>query len=156
MKIRTLLYTNTVLDENSYLEDYKDHLEERNMTEKELPLGEYISDCILSDWENFCIDLEHCENNVECVIVGTLGLWNGRKTIIPTKCKTIDSAISKCVGGSDYVTIRQINGHIELECSHHDSTNTFHIYLLNDKGINTKRGDLSKKHYHKAIQGYIF
>ena len=51
------------------------------------------------------------------------------------------------------ITIKKVNGHLEITQVHHDGTNHFEIHLLNDKGIKaSERADLSNKCYHKAIK----
>lgn len=89
------------------------------------------------------------------VILGTLGLWNGRHEIEPCVCSDIEKAINKCIGKADDFCIKQEKGYIFVDAYHHDGTNNFIIKLLNDKGINTKKGDLSKKYYHKRFKGYL-
>ena len=130
-----------------YEEDYNEFVKETNsnityydftMQESEISIQE-----LFNDFE---------EITGSCVVCGTLGLWNGTKEIIPTRFSTLEQAVRKCI--SDYYSfkIEQVNGHLEISSYHHDGTNNFIVYLLNDKGENTINGDLNNRRYHKAIK----
>lgn len=77
-------------------------------------------------------------NNLQNVVVtGYFGAWDGRKEIIPCKCKDIAEAISKCCnisGGwaADVYFETDDNGVQELYVgvSHHDGTCRYKISLL--------------------------
>ena len=97
-------------------------------------------------------------NNYPCVIFGSLGLWDGRKEIMPVKEYNLVKAIKRCIRDKNIedFKIYQVDGHIKVEAIHHDGNNIFYIHILNNKGINCKNGDLSKKCYHKSINGYLY
>ena len=67
------------------------------------------------------------------IFFGTLGLWDGRHAggKIGTFEELYESAISDC----GYVKMYDNNGHLFLECSHHDGTNFFEIKELTPAGI---------------------
>ena len=107
--------------------------------------GEYLN----SEWIDLLDNIKYSKyGNIPCVVVGTLGLWNGRKDIYPTKCDDLVSA-------SNVIVILN-NGCIEVNAMHHDGTNCFEIHLLNKLGIDTMGADLTKPCYYRQICGYLF
>jgi hypothetical protein len=85
------------------------------------------------EWE----DCEYCIKKIDkkigkvCVI-GNLGLWSGKREIVPTFKDSLLSAIYSCLKDCDYCKIEYIK---EKKCfkvkgSHHDGTNVFEIYCL--------------------------
>ena len=115
--------------------------------------GEYLN----TEWTDLLDNIKYSKyGNIPCVIVGTLGLWNGRKDIYPTKCDDLVSAINKCAGSASNVIVILNNGCIEVNAMHHDGTNCFEIHLLNKLGIDTMGADLTKPCYYRQISGYLF
>jgi hypothetical protein len=115
--------------------------------------GEYLN----SEWTDLLDNIKYSKyGNIPCVVVGTLGLWNGRKDIYPTKCDDLVSAINKCAGSASNVIVILNNGYIEVNAMHHDGTNCFEIHLLNKLGIDTMGADLTKPCYYRQISGYLF
>lgn len=115
--------------------------------------GEYLN----TEWTDLLDNIKYSKyGNIPCVVVGTLGLWNGRKNIYPTKCDDLVTAINKCAGSASNVIVILNNGCIEVNAKHHDGTNCFEIHLLNKLGIDTMGADLTKPCYHRKISGYLF
>ncbi len=115
--------------------------------------GEYLN----TEWTDLLDNIKYSKyGNTPCVVVGTLGLWNGRKDIYPTKCDDLVSAINKCAGSASNVIVTLNNGCIEVNAIHHDGTNCFEIHLLNKLGIDTMGADLTKPCYYRQISGYLF
>lgn len=112
---------------------------------------DWVSDALRDQYDNLRRQIERVFPYEECVVVGSVGLWYGRRDIEATKVRSVWDAIEKCCRSCE-VVINQVNGHFEIEASHHDGTNWFEIYLLNDKGVYTQNGDLSNRRYHKAIK----
>ena len=109
-----------------------------------------------SEIENFFDNIRYSSiKHEKVVILGTLGLWDGKHEIEPFVCDDIEKAINKCICKADDYIIKQENGFVLVESYHHDGINEFMIKLLNEKGINTTNGDLSKKYYHKRFKGYL-
>lgn len=167
-RIKVTYYDNYNYDLDMYRKNYQ---EENELTDEDMSevsddnIYDFLNGQLEAEWHYFCDNLEHSENNdTPCVILGTLGLWSGRKTIVPVVCVDLQTAINKCIASNDYVSIKQNCGHLEVNSVHHDGTNTFEIYLLNERGINAhnrlENGDgnanLENKCYHKAIKGYLF
>lgn len=154
-KNETLLLTNFAGDYDWFVKE----LIEEGIEENSNEMYERIDQEIESEIDSFWGNLKYSKyNNNKCVIVGSLGLWNGRRGIVPTVCESVSKAIEKCFDGNfeKYVTVKQVNGHLEVTVAHHDGTNYFSIHLLNEKGKATENGDLSNRRYHKAIKGFIF
>lgn len=167
-KIEITLFSNRDYDFDEYKEYYKENLE---LTDEEMEdvsderIWNYISDCKAIEFNALLINLKHGDYaDCPCVIMGSLGLWNGRHEIYATPTNDFEEAIRKCVKDCDYIEVCQVGGHIEVSASHHDGTNHFEIHLLNNKGIDAKyrlemfygKANLANKCYHKAIHGYIF
>lgn len=119
-------------------------MEANGLNKEQCSLLDFIHFSLEWDYEDLESNITFSDSNVECVIVGYVQLWTGKREIVPVKCDTLWEAIQKAVG------------HIEVSAIHHDGTNRFSIHLLNEKGINTINGNLNKSCYHKAINGYIF
>lgn len=94
--------------------------------------------------ENFEVDMENikcCEQyKVKVVIEGRLGLWWGHPEIAAESLDSVYDAIQRCIQGSDAIDVDVWfdDGHIEVNCHHHDGTNHFEIYAITEKG-NKKR-----------------
>jgi hypothetical protein len=147
------LYNNYGYNVEDYRDAYIDHCDDLGINvEDEIPV-DFIEDMLDEDWfdlfENLYINNIY---NDECVVIGTLGLWSGRKQIIPTREDTLAVAIKHCCHNCDLNIIKIIDGHIEITSTHHDGNNHFEIYLLNRKGQNTLEADLTKSCYHRKIK----
>lgn len=68
------------------------------------------------------------------VINGTLGLWDGKKTIRPTMSDNIKTALYSCGGCGEVEKIWVEGNSICVKVSHHDGTNFFTINLLTPLG----------------------
>ena len=166
-KIEITLFNNYDYDFEEYKELYQDcyDLTDEEMAEvADDDIYNYLWECLESEWEDLSLNLSYSKFDKPCVVLGSLGLWNGNKSIVPVVCDNVSSAIDKCVNGCDYIEVRQVCGHIEVSAIHHDGTNTFEIHLLNGKGISAMerikygdgKADLSCRCYHKAIKGYVY
>lgn len=132
------------------LQDEFNELITNNILPKCYPLEQWLTEREDSDWTDF---LEELRDFGECVILGTLGLWQRRCEIVPERYGTIVGAIIKCSQNYDYIKVELVDGHLELSVSHHDGTNNFCIFLLNKKGQNAgETADLSKSCYHAKIK----
>lgn len=158
MAKQTIIKEMTLYNDYDYnVEDYRDkYLDYCDCNgidvEDEIPM-DFIHHTFDEEWFGLFDNLEKNKNNTECVVLGSLGLWNGRKDIIPTREKTLADAISKCAGGCDYASVKIVDGHIEIKGIHHDGTNEFEIHILNKLGQKTMGADLTKECYHCKIKG---
>lgn len=123
-----------VLFDSNAERSYDDYIEFCEMNDIE-PQGEEM-ECLQSmDYDDFITNIKHCVyNRQKWAVEGTLGLWNGRKDIVPKVFDNLLEAISACIGSCDYVKIIKNYSKIEVEASHHDGTNRFTLRCLSDLG----------------------
>lgn len=124
------------------------------------------------DLEVLLTNLTYSKMNEEPVIItGTLGMWNGMKSIYPMLVESenyepnqgkgrfmnpaIVKAIYKCINGMDDFKIEHINGSIIVYGYHHDGTNTLRINKLSKKGKITAL-NAHKKGKTIDIKSYTF
>lgn len=93
---------------------------------------EYVTDMQIMYWNDMCDQLPE----IPVIVTGTLGLWNGRHTIIPEKFDTILEAVKKCTGNADEIKIVMENGVLIVHSEHHDGVNVYYIQKLTSAGIN--------------------
>jgi hypothetical protein len=166
--IQATYYDNYNVDFDAYKAYYQEcyeYTDEEMEDVNERDIWDYINDCLSMEWDDMKANITHStKNNDYCVIVGSVGTWQGKRGIEPLTCNNVWDAIRLCCNDMDYSIVKQINGHIEVTAIHHDGRNTFDIYLLNAKGIHAMKNlnqgwgkaNLSNRTYHKAIQGYLF
>lgn len=63
--------------------------------------------------------------NTDLIITGTLGLWSGRKEIVPVEACSVYDAIMRCCKNCDDCVVEYDNGYIKIKANHHDGTNSF-------------------------------
>lgn len=75
---------------------------------------------------------EFIRENGPMLVVGSLGLWYGncRGGKLCEDFRDLSGVWEDC----DYIKIWDENGHLYIECSHHDGTNSFECKLLTEKG----------------------
>lgn len=107
-------------------------------------------------WDDFMSELDDYEynNDTECVVIGSVGRWNGRFNIETTYFDTLKDAILKCISECDYYTITVEDGVIHITAKHHDGANEFEIRRLTKLGIEAyeeeygfDQNDLKHKEY---------
>ena len=113
------------------------------------------------DFDDLITNLNYSPiKNKMCVIVGSVGTWRGRFEIEPYFCKDIETAIQKCVEGCEIRSIIRKGNHIEVNVYHHDGSNSFNIFVLNDLGETRYRnnGEVSIHNSQNTfkIPKYIF
>ena len=90
-----------------------------------------------TDVDDFFGNLRYSKyNNKPCIIVGTLGLWDGRHDIYPTYQNSIEDAISNCIEHADDYKIYIDDDTLKVSVYHHDGSNHFSILVLSKKGEN--------------------
>ena len=147
------LYNDYDYNAEQYRDAYLEHCDFLGIdVEDEVP-AEFIQNILDDEWFALLYDrLENNPYNTDCVVLGTLGLWNGKKQIVPTREKTLMEAIKNCCRGCDYNRIKIVDGHIEVTSAHHDGTNVFEIHILNKRGQKSIYPDLTKSCYHLKIK----
>ena len=149
----TTLYNDYDYNIEDYRNTYLNHCDANGIdVEDDVPM-EFIQNILDEEWFSLLYDiLENNPYNVDCVVLGTLGLWNGKKQIVPTREKTLMEAIKNCCRCCDYNRIDIVDGHIEVKSVHHDGTNVFEIHILNKRGQKSIYPDLTKSCYHLKIK----
>lgn len=160
----------TYFDNFNYNEDeFKYYFMKDNEIEDEKDvdmnaLYDYIAEELDFQWRTLIEQINFSEySDTPCVVVGSVKRWCGSGTICPEVFSDIESAINKCVSNMDYVTIRQVNGHLSVVTHDHDGGRTLEIHLLNDRGLKAMErieegygvADLGNRTYHKAIKGFL-
>lgn len=85
--------------------------------------------------DDFNDQIKHADKEHEgYLIVGTLGLWNGKKDIYPEYYSDLTKAYQKCINSADDVIVKLIDGALEISAMHHDGTNGLYIKALTRKG----------------------
>ena len=113
---------------------------------------EFIQNILDDEWFDLFDNLDSNIYNDECVVIGSLGLWNGRKDINPTREDTLAEAIKHCCHNCDYSRIEIVDGYVEVTSAHHDGTNVFEIHILNKRGQKSIYPDLTKSCYYRKIK----
>ena len=147
------LYNDYDYNVEDYRDTYLNHCDANGIdVEDDVPM-EFIQNILDEEWFSLLYDrLEFNPYNTDCVILGTLGLWNGKKQIVPTREKTLMEAIKNCCRDCDYNRIDIVDGHIEVTSAHHDGTNVYEIHVLNKRGQKSIYPDLTKSCYHLKIK----
>lgn len=83
-------------------------------------------------WDDFKEEFENFMDGHVFVLQGEIGTWRGQMA----GGFTFDSfsELSKAWEDCDYLKIYDENGHLYIECSHHDGTNFYEVRKLTEKG----------------------
>ena len=153
------------LDNGYDYESYKEYCEEED-EEPSSPYSweylEWVADMTECDKGDLLDNIENSGNNGRCVITGRLGLWDKRPTIKEVVCDSLVDAIERC-DTEDYVEVYEDeeNECVQVRAIHHDGTNIFLIYPINEE----KAGNLSNEEieedddpmqYTKKYPKYIY
>lgn len=111
-------------------------------------------------YEDFWNNINYSKyNKIPCIIIGKLGLWNGKKDIVPVKTDNLFSAIKRCITISiEDIVVKQNGNVIEVNCYHHDGINYFEIRFLTKLGYNKKNftnEDIANKKYVRQNINWI-
>lgn len=141
----TLADTDTwynMLSDNDCIAEY---MEENGIEDKDdINKAEFTDWCVEQANENYYQDLDGLSSAVieydkPCLLMGSVGMWCGCKTIFPLYFDCLDDAVARATRDSDYndvkITYNGEKGIIEIECSHHDGTNCFEVHLISAKGF---------------------
>lgn len=116
-------------------EDYKNNFMDDLEIEEE-DIEEAIINYINQDWDCFIDEITYNKlGTLECVITGSLGLWDGRHTIQPVNA-ILTQCITKCLNESNEVEIYEIDGELKIDAYHHDGINRFTINLESGLPLN--------------------
>ena len=141
------LYDNHNINYTEWFKAFKEHCMDNDIDHTQYDEdSEYFLNWLYNslsmDWDDLMTNIKYDkDNNVDCVVVGSLGLWDGRHDIDTKHFSTLDRAINTCVSGCDYIVITENEGVIHIKGIHHDGTNNFEIHKLNDKGYDAHCDD---------------
>lgn len=132
-------------------EDYKKDMLECYMDTRNLDIEDYVDE---EDFEDYCRDCwdeyfkddfgsgisnTSCSkiNDDEYVVIGELGLWDGKHKIVPTEFNSLVGAVHGCLGRDtdDFEIMEDRYGNLKMNCYHHDGCNRFTIKRKTDKGL---------------------
>jgi len=84
------------------------------------------------DWDEESAELKKFIDKDYFLIVGTFGSWRGALPSgkLVRSYNDLSGAWRQC----DYINIYDENGHLYIECSHHDGTNHYEVKRLTTKG----------------------
>lgn len=149
------LFDNTNINYDEYYNEFIEFCEENDIDYTKYPIDSYkfyewVHETISMEYNDFMTELKYDEdNNVECVVLGYVGRWNGTFEIAPHKFCDLKTALEKCIGNCDYFKFTAENGIINVISIHHDASNHFTIHKLNKRGIYINDTDkLYKEYYH--------
>ena len=152
------LFDNYNINYNEWYQEFQEWCDDNNIDktlfdEDSDTFHNWLHDTLNIYYEDLMINIKHSKENTECIVLGSIGRWNGRFEIAVTKFNTLKDAIRECVCNMDYVIIKNNNGVIEVTGIHHDGRNTFEIHRLNNKGCDIINEDnLYKPCYHKKYK----
>lgn len=152
-----VLYNDYDYNLDEWKEAYTEWAEDNDITinvKNDSDFYDWLHNQMEMDWEDLLSNIKYSKiANNECVTLGDLGLWYGRRDTIPTRVNNLIDAINKCCYNVEMIKVTlKTEGYIEVIGVHHDGTNYFEIYLLNKLGCNTDGADLTKECYHKKIK----
>lgn len=139
--------------------DYKEWCEDNNEKYDEndtYAFYEWESQMEQWDFEDM---LDNCKysklKDNAVVIVGSLGLWYGRRDITPTKCENFADAIYKCMGGcAEIQEVVKKGNRIDVTTAHHDGRNYYSIFFLTEIGADRldRNGTISVKNRENIMK----
>lgn len=157
------LYDNYDINYTEWFEAFKEYcmdndIDHTQYNEDSERFIDWLHDSLSMDWDDLMTNIKYDKNNnVDCVVVGSLGLWNGRHDIDAKHFPTLDKAINTCVSGCDCIIITENEGVINIKGIHHDGTNNFEIHKLNEKGYDAHCDDKElndEKYFDKFNFGF--
>lgn len=150
-----VIYDNHNVNYDDWYEDFKDWCYDNNCSNfigDDEKFHNWVWNTLNMYWDDFIYNLQHDkDNNVDCVVTGKVGRWNGNFDIVATHFATLEKAIYACIKDCDYITITQTeDGAIDVWAAHHDGSHSFTIHKLNERGYDAKcdeDNDLNNEKY---------
>jgi hypothetical protein len=156
MEKEKVLLDNRNIDYNIWYESYVEYCNDFNkevFSDNSEDFFNWLNKSLNDEFDDFISNLEYSDENVECIVLGSLGLWYGRVEV-QKRFNTLKDAIYACLSECDYYTITEENGIINVLSSHHDGTNSFSIYKLNKRAERVNDDNiekLSNTYYHSIF-----
>lgn len=116
-------------------DEYVEYCKENDIEQQGQDSEEYYD--FVSEQRN--LEFEYLYYNSESnsdywIITGSVGLWCGRRGIMPTMVYGLWESISKCLGRCDDLKVVKRGNVIEVVAYHHDGRNHFEIRALTELG----------------------
>jgi hypothetical protein len=113
------------------------------------------------DFEDLIVNLKYSAYGKNSVmVVGTLGLWYGKRDIEPTYFENVEKAIYACISNCELQSVERVGNTIEIVVAHHDGRNCFTLVFLSDKGheryMRNGKVSLNNRENIKKIGDFIF
>ena len=137
-KARTI-YNNYDLRETYPDEEIKEQLIENGIAEEDITLDMLWQERYILDSFAWVDERERLEDfflnkGNKWMLFGEVGRWNGVYKA-GTLFETFDDFFSDATKDCDYINFYDENGHLYLNCIHHDGTCHYEIKEVTDKGI---------------------
>ena len=84
--------------------------------------------------DDFFTNLKYNDYQQPCVVIGSVGRWNGTFEIEQTRCDDLSDAINKCWLGCDDIIVTKRHSVIDVVALHHDGRCNFEVRLLSGLG----------------------
>lgn len=130
---RQILFSNESLEITDELR--KEFFESMGHEGTDEEINEYYAEYI----DDFLANMQYAKDKdgndlwgAKVVISGTLGLWDGKKTIVPEVAKDFEHALWLCIDNADYCKVYKEYSKIIIEATHHDGTNVFTLQFLTE------------------------
>lgn len=130
---REVLFSNEPFEVTDELR--ADFFEDRGYKGTDEEISEYYEE----DIRDFLASMQYAKDKdgndlwgTKVVISGTLGLWDGTKTIVPEVARNFERALMACIDGCCYCTIYKEFSKVIIEATHHDGTNVFTLQFLTE------------------------
>ena len=149
------IYDNCDINYTEWFEEFKEYCQDKDIDATQYDeysdkFHQWIYDMLSMDWDNMMTNIKYDKNNnVDCVVTGSVGRWNGTFDIQAKHFPTLEKAIIACVDNMDYIIITEDEGTINVTAIHHDGRNHFKIHKLNAKGYDAhcEDKDLNNEKY---------
>lgn len=149
------LYNNYDINYTEWFESFKEYCMDNDIDHTQYDddseyFHNWIYDTLSMEWDDLMCNIKYDKNNnVDCVVIGSVGRWNGTFDIEAKHFPTLRDAINACVRDCDYIIITEDEGTIFVKSMHHDGTNNFEIHKLNEKGYDAhcEDKDLNNEDY---------
>ena len=135
------LYNNYDINYTEWFEEFKDYCEDNGIDHTQYDedsefFHNWVNDTLSMEWDDLIYNIRHNDTiDCPCLVVGTLGLWHGKVDINPRRFEKLEDAINTCINGCEYIVIEDNDGVVSISGTHHDGTNRFTIYKLNEQGL---------------------
>lgn len=130
---RYTLYNSTIEDYDALRKEYESYCEDNEITPVDYGEMELFHHQLENDYEDMEWILNKADKNYSYYLcVGSVGRWNGSYEA-GVVTKDLWKLIQKLGDNMDGFKVELVDGHLEVAAMHHDGTNLFSIFALNDE-----------------------